>query len=380
MTAMDLSDAHMDAMRRQGDPAADECVRQLISDHGVAAVSAVFAERFTTGDPIPAGAPEVFRAFCEANTEPPPGTDVARIRRGQAVFLTNTFPALLVLLVKSLISGYAAPNLSVILNLSGNLSKRPYRRLLGVLQMVVDVCSPGGFEAGSPEVVTAQKLRLLHAGIRDIVRQHLPWYEEKYGVPVNQEDMIATILGFSYLVIVGLRQLGAGLTRGEEEDYYYAWRTFALLMGLRPEYMPETVDDAAAFYDRYAARHYVVAAANPDGVALAAADTRMIRLMLPFLLRALGWGVAPKIYAWDLVGPQGCALVGIERARGHHVIRWCLQRLPRLWIRQWHAVDHDGRLHEAISRTFLETLIRHDYRGGVSFMLPDRLKDLRRLG
>jgi hypothetical protein len=60
--------------------------------------------------------------------------------------------------------------------------------------------------------------------------------------------MLATILGFSYLVLMGFRRLGVGLTREAEEDYWYVWRVFAHCMGLDAAWLPDDVDDACAFY------------------------------------------------------------------------------------------------------------------------------------
>jgi hypothetical protein len=55
------------------------------------------------------------------------------------------FPACAVLLLKSLPEGYAAPNLSRVLAETGNMERRTYRRLLGVLQLLLNVSTPGGF-------------------------------------------------------------------------------------------------------------------------------------------------------------------------------------------------------------------------------------------
>src|SRR5215203_7332967 len=79
------------------------------------------------------------------------------------------------------------------LPISRDLARSPYDRLLGVLQMLVRVCSVHGFEPAGCVILTAQKMRLLHAGIRTIVPRHRPGYEQRYGVPVNHEDMLATI-------------------------------------------------------------------------------------------------------------------------------------------------------------------------------------------
>jgi hypothetical protein len=264
--------------------------------------------------------------------------------------MTHAMPAALVLLTKSLPAGYAAPNLARILHVSGDLERHPYARTLGVLQMVLNVCTCRGFETGGEAVITAQKLRLLHAGVRAIVRQQLPDYEAAYGVPVNQEDMLGTIMGFSYLVIVGLRQLGAGLSPAEEEDFYYLWRIYAQLMGIFPAYVPETVIDAAAFYAAYARRHYVAAGDNPAGVHLAAADLRMLQELLPRALRCLGLGLLPRLYMWELLGPEGCGRVGIAPVCGHYMLRWLTYHLPRLWLRLEETLDrYDRAVHETWS-------------------------------
>ena len=72
-----------------------------------------------------------------------------------------------------------------------------------------------------------------------------------FGAPVNQEDRLATIMGFSYLLIDGIHRLGLPLQDEEAEDLYYLWHVFARLMGIRPEagphdasYIPPTIADA----------------------------------------------------------------------------------------------------------------------------------------
>ena len=117
------------------------------------------------------------------------------------MFWKHAYSIALVLLAKSLPEGYAAPNLAQVLNMSGDLRNRTYKRLLATLQLVLNVSSCTGFGPNGRAIISAQKLRLLHAGTRYITRKARPHFEEQYGVPVNQEDMLGTILGFSLLVI-----------------------------------------------------------------------------------------------------------------------------------------------------------------------------------
>ena len=67
--------------------------------------------------------------------------------------------------------------------------------------------------------------------------------------------MLATIMGFSLLVIRGLQKLQVGLTAQEAEDYYYLWRIYALAIGIHPrgspdstEYLPANLAEADEFY------------------------------------------------------------------------------------------------------------------------------------
>jgi hypothetical protein len=374
------SEPYLNAMRQQGDALADACVAQLRQDGTITRTSDLFKLLRTNTTPVPAGTPPALRRFLEATRALPSHTDRDRIKHGEDLFMTHAFVAALVLLTKSLPAGYAAPNLAQVLHISGDLERHPYKRTLGVLQMVVNVSTCRGFDTDGAASITAQKLRLLHAGVRDIVRQHLPDYEPRYGVPVNQEDMLGTIMGFSYLVIVGLRQLRAELSPVEEEDFYYLWRTYAHLMGIVPAHIPETVADAAAFYTAYARRHYVSARDNPEGVRLAAADLHMLQQMLPWPLRLLGLRVVPRIYMRELLGKEGCARVGIKPVIGHPVLKWLLYHLPRLWLRLTEPVDNHARyVHETCSRLIFQGMINRAYNGPVSFLVPETIADLQKL-
>lgn len=374
------TDEVLDRLRLQGDPRAHQAVEELQREHGARATALVFATMSANDTPLPPDAPRPLKEFFADTSELPPGVDHARLQRGEQVFMTHAFPAVLVLLTKSLPSGYAAPNLTLILNLSGDLIRSPYRRVLGVLQMIVNVCSPRGFEPDGKAIVTAQKLRLLHEGVRRIARQRLPGFEKRYGVPVNHEDMMATVVAFSYLVLEGFRRLELGLTRDEEEDYYYVWRVFAQLMGIPPDGIPVDVKDAAAFYAAYARRHYVRAAANPDGVALADANLRMLRRMIPRPLRWLGLGIVPRLYMRELMLPQECKEIGLRPVRGHRLLRQLLHHLPSLWLRPWQGADRrDWHVHAGLSRLIFQGLIDRTWSGEVRFLVPESLADLRKL-
>jgi len=384
----------LDSLRQKGDYLADACFEELKEVLEEENFGNLFKTLKANDQPLSSNMPEPLRQFIERTTTLPliggETIDFDRIRRGQRVFMTQAFPSALVLLTKALPSGYAAPNLSRILCLSDNLSKRPYRRLLGVLQMVVNVCAVGGFEKNGKAIITIPKMRLLHAGIRHITRRHLPDYQNDFGVPVNQEDMLGSVMGFSYLVINGLRQLDIGLTTIQAEDLYYLWRVFAQMMGIHPEndpnssmFVPANLYEAKVFYDSYSQRHYVDAVNNPDGVQLAKANLQMLNDLLPQTpLRQLGLKIVPRVYMEQLMGRKGCARIGIQPVRFLFVSKWVLKKLPGVWSRLWNVTDRfdpSRHYHENLSRIFFQGLINREFNGEITFRIPDTLEELRKL-
>jgi hypothetical protein len=380
-------DAFLDSLRSLTDEVANECVRRLVAEGGLAHAHELFRALASNDSPVPDAAPAALREFLGTAPGLPPATDLDRLRRGSEVWMSESLPAALVLLTKALPEGYAAPSFGVILNMSGDLERHPYRRLLGVLQMVVNVCERDAFSPRGRAVVTAHKMRLLHAAMRvHIVPKCLPRYDAaRLGPPINMEDMLATLMGFSWVVLAGLRELGTPLRREQEEDLYYVWRTFARMVGIHPpgqpesdELVPASVPEAEEFYAAFCRRHYVGPEANPDGVALARANLEMLQGLLPARWRAVGLGIVPRIYMQDLIGREGCARVGIEPVAGHALLRAVLLGLVRVNQRLIGGVPE--RVDATFGRLLFGRMIGDTWKvREVTWTIPDTIEDVRRL-
>lgn len=429
--------AWLDTLRQHGDPLADACAAAMKveatrrAQAGIVPANptrAILAQLRSNDRRLAADAPAPLRAFfdetyrfCDrcGGPELPAWVDRERLIRGQKAFMERSVPAVLVLLCKSLPEGYAAPSMAKVLNMSGDLKARPYHRLMGTLQLLLDVVEPYSFERLGNAAIAGQEMRLLHAGVRtNVAHGSLDAYDafvRRYGVPINQEDMIGTIIGFSLLVVEGLATLGLPLEASVAEDYYYVWRVFAHLMGVRvpglpddADHMPPTLADARAFYATYQ-RHYVgpttydgdwraaAEAANPDGVALAAAHVRMLGRFIagreaggraedggdPDAPGLIGGAIeragihAATKYVHTLVGVAGCARIGLEEPSGFHVLGSLLAHLPQWWERVW---DHaDPNVHVAASEWLFGTLVHDTFKQGVAYPLPVTMDDLHAL-
>ena len=377
-------DAFLDALRRQTDPLADATVAALERDHGIAAVNRIFRSLHADDRAIPADAPAPFQAFVEATRKPLPGLDEARLDRGGATFCRHALSSSVVLLLSSLPAGYSAPCLSRILTVSGDLGAHPYKRLMGVLQLLIDISQARAFQRDGTATVSAQKMRLLHAGVRRVVPRYRPDYVERHGPVVNHEDMLATIMGFSWLVVDGLRSLGAGLLPEEEEDFYYLWHTFARMMGIHPEGRPEdaslvpaTLAEAAEFYAAYSRRQYTGPDVNPDGVTLSRINLRMVESFLPWWARLVGLGLLPRLLMTQLLGEEGIRRVGIEPLGGHRALGSAFSALLR--VLQRISDDCPGHLGERLGRLVFEGMIVTSRGCEVTFLVPDSVAAMRKL-
>jgi hypothetical protein len=370
----------LDELRRQQDPDADATIARLIADGGAAAVGPMFQMVRANDDPLPADAPQPLKDFMASSAGLPPWLDQGRIERGGRVFLRHALPAALVLLAGSLPRGYAAPCLCNILSISQDLQRHPYDRLMGVLQLLVNISDPRSFDPRGRAVVTAQKLRLLHAGVRSLVPRYRPNYEERFGAPVNHEDMLATIMGFSYLLIDGLRRLKTPFLPEQAEDLYYLWRVFALLMGIHPEgqphddsLIPASVAEAEEFYAAYVRRHDTPASENPYGEILTRNNLEMMQKLIPRPLWWLGFRWAPQICMTDILTPEELARVGFAPLPGHQPRKTLLTLV--LWLFQgvMAVTPFSGRLAALI----FQGMIDQDRGGQVTFSIPFTLLGLR---
>ncbi len=377
-------DAFLDQLRGAADPLADATVAALIEANGVAAANRAFAVLGTPNDPGRAALPGPLRDFLDATDHlpsdiAPDGFDRPRLERGASAFMERAASGAMILLASSLPQGYGAPSLTEVLTVSDNLATQPYKRLMGVVQLLVNLATPGAFEPGGLALITAQKLRLLHAGVRTIVPRHRPDYVERYGPPSNHEDMLATIMAFSYLVTSGYEALE--LEFPEADDYYESWRIFALLMGIHPpdepgdgSLVPADLDEATTFYRSYARRNYRPASENPAGPVLAQKNLDMMVDMLPKPLKLVGFDIAPRVLMSQLLTPEEMARVAIEPV-AHGGLA---ERLLDLGLRFAQGfARHEPHLVDVLARHVFQGMIDHARSGAVTFVIPDSLEALR---
>ena len=372
-------DGFLDGLRQSGDPLADDAVARLREEEDGAVIGRIFAKLKANDVPLPDDTPAPLKVFMQQAAGLPSWASEERLVKGGEAFLKNALPGVVILLASSLPRGYAAPCLTEILSISRDLEQHPYQRLMGVVQLLVNVSDAHAFGNHGRAVITARKLRLLHAGIRGLADRYRPQFRARYGVPVNHEDMLATIMAFSFLVVAGIRRLGLPLAESEAEDFYYVWRVFAQVMGVHPpgdpddgSLVPANLAEATEFYASYVRRTNTMPDRNPYGVVLTQDNLQMMERLIPLVPRMFGLGLAPYLCMTELMTREDLARVGFTPMPGH----WLLRPLLTLVLRIGQWTGHHSSLASHVAHLVLQGMVDVDRRGEVEFSIPFSRLDL----
>ena len=123
--------------------------------------------------------------------------------------------------------------------------------------------------------------------------------------------------------------------------------------------------------------HYVLAADNPDGVRLTADNMAMMKRLIPWPLRLVGFGWAPRIATQALLGEEGLKRVGLRPIPGHKVLKGLLHRGLRLV--QGSMDDGPAHFSDHLGRVVFQHMIDKSRGGEVTFLIPDSMEAVRRL-
>jgi len=237
------------ALRSVGDAPADELIANVFDDHGhegVGKLMDALLDREWVGEGEVGQKAEAFLT-AERQAHLSDATDLESVlEAGQSVFAEHGPEIILILGCYSLPAAYATANGVQVLRQSDYLTNQPNRRLIETAQIVVDVMQTGGLKPGGIGLHSAEKTRIMHAAIRHLImhRPNRPWDAATLGVPINQEDLAATLMTFAYIALDGLDRMGITTTAVEKESYLAAWREVGRIMGVLPELLPPTFADA----------------------------------------------------------------------------------------------------------------------------------------
>ncbi|WP_146209959.1 oxygenase MpaB family protein [Vitiosangium sp. GDMCC 1.1324] len=273
----DWTNGFLDSMREQCDAPADEAVQSLFAQGQVGSANELMKQLVAHETVTAEQLPVPLRGYFEQSARMPSWADRELIREGQAVFSRCGSLSVVALVCASLPTCYAGAQGVQVLHLTARLETDTKRRIVETAQMVVDVMGEGGLEPDGWGIRDAQKVRLMHAAVRHLIRRSGRWNPE-WGQPINQEDMAGTLLTFSVVTIRALAKLGYTLSAREAQAYYHAWRVVGYIMGVDERLLPESLEDGERLADTIFGR---VFCASAEGKAMTQALIEQVEHIIP---------------------------------------------------------------------------------------------------
>ncbi len=245
------TNAELDAWRQVGDPEADRFVADHFKKESMRPLMAALVKQknvaktdlgelaIDENEQAEASLQELLDAMAERM----PGVTDEDIRIGQDLFEMYGPEILMILGCYSLPAAYSAKKGVQVLATTKFLELEPDRRLAETSQIIMDVMTEGlGEGKGGREA--AERTRLIHAAIRRLLVEDPDFDTETLGVPINQEDLAATLMTFSYLVLEGLGKMNMRVTDEQAQAYIDTWRQVGCLLGIESGLLPQNVGEA----------------------------------------------------------------------------------------------------------------------------------------
>lgn len=192
--------------------------------------------------------PEDFIAFKNSLKIIPEWLDEELIEAGCQLSERSGLNGLLILRNFALLGGYNFANLTKPLVATGSLEKGAVHRLYNTLNFWVEV-SRTSENAQGMRVNACIRTRLIHSAYRLMIdKSKSNWNGERYGIPINYADMVATNIAFTVYFLYGLNQLNFKYSEKEALGIFHLWKYVTYLLGVPVEIIPNNTFEALDFF------------------------------------------------------------------------------------------------------------------------------------
>ncbi|MGW5385354.1 oxygenase MpaB family protein [Nocardia sp. NPDC003963] len=259
----------------RADPAMDALAEWMCAP-GNSVGRMLFEQALESGIAAVPDAPEPLRTFF-AHIETPPGwVDEETLRRGAQIYRMGGADGLYLARDVSFLGGYLASGFNRTLLRTGALEKGPAARFAETLRWAMDVSGTDAMTRFGPGYRSTVRVRLVHAMVRRHLLARPDWRTEDWGLPINQTDMAATLVGALLAPFVGGMAMGMLPTRADLEAAAHLTRYVGWLIGVEDRWLPTGFRDGVRIL-----YHCLTAITNPD-------DTSR-RLAIPLARDPLTW-------------------------------------------------------------------------------------------
>jgi hypothetical protein len=241
-----------------GDEPMDRLVEWMTAA-GMEQTRPLFDRALTEGiDNVPE-APEPLREFFVQIETIPDWVDPDRLRKGARALRIGGADGMYIARDVALLGGYQFSGFNKTLIRTGALEKGSNKRFAETLQWGMDVISKGGLDPLGAGYRSTIRVRLIHAFVRRHVAAMPDWRGDEWGVPVNQTDMAATLVGALIAPPAGAFGMGMLSAPADLDGIAHLTRYVGWLIGVQDEWLPRSFRDGVRVL-----YHTLTALAAPD--------------------------------------------------------------------------------------------------------------------
>ncbi|UXA17004.1 oxygenase MpaB family protein [Mycobacterium sp. SMC-4] len=258
-----------------GDEPMDRLVEWMAAS-GTEQARTLFERALNGGIATVPEAPAPLREFFETVETPPDWVDLDVVSKGQRALRRGGADGMYLARDVSLLGGYQFSGFNKTLLRTGALEKGSNKRFAETMQWAMDVIAEDGLKPLGVGYRSTIRVRLIHSFVRRHVAAMVDWRAEDWGVPVNQTDMAATLIGALVAPAVGAAGMGVVLTPSEYSAVAHLTRYVGWLIGVEDHWLPGSFRDSVRVL-----AHTLSALAEPDE------STR--QLAVPMIEDPLSW-------------------------------------------------------------------------------------------
>lgn len=225
-----------------GDEPMDRLV-EWMSTAGMQQARALFERASAEGMANVPEAPEPLREFFIRVESAPDWVDWDKVRKGQRALRIGGADGMYVARDVSLLGGYQFSGFNKTLLRTGALEKGSNQRFTETLQWALDVIADGDLVPFGIGYRSTLRVRLIHALVRRHVAAMADWRGDEWGLPVNQTDMAATLVGALIAPPPGGMGMGMLPGPGDLDAIAHLTRYVGWLIGVRDEWLPHNFRD-----------------------------------------------------------------------------------------------------------------------------------------
>jgi hypothetical protein len=243
------------------DDVADPLLASLFDRGLIPQVNQLLYDWNHNDQPLPAGLPEDLRAFIEQARQLPSWADPAKLDAAARFHvLKGNYIVVLTIVGAGMLATAIPKEARAVYYSAGGANLKDRVAKTNILAYAVR--PQNAWAAGGTAVVEAVKTRLVHAGVRHLLKSSPQWSGP---IPISQEDMLVTWHTLATYSMRGMREWKVRISSAESAGYLHSLQVMGHMLGIRDEFLPATWDSSYAQSDIVLPRNM---GPTPEGVEL----------------------------------------------------------------------------------------------------------------